>query len=72
VSGALNREGVSQLYYTTTANRPPPDHTLLIGELAIELADPIRLWVGVPSWMSADGKRLVYDKSSGTEEAPTD
>ena len=72
MSGALNREGVSQLFYTTTANRPPPDHTLLIGELAIELADPIRLWVGVPSWMSADGKRLVYDKSSGTEEAPTD
>ena len=56
-----------QHLYTVDTLKPPPDNLLLVGELAISLADPMALWVGVPISMSPNGyKQLV------PAEAPLD
>lgn len=72
MSETLNREGIAQIYFTTTPNRAPADNTLLVGELAIEMADPLRLWVGVPNTIAANGKKLIFDKGAALDEAPVD
>src|SRR5262245_58813194 len=50
-----------QLLRTATPNNPPTG--LLPGELAIEMADPARLWVGVPTALDATGKKLLVPQS---------
>src|SRR5262245_34874571 len=42
---------------TATPNLPPTG--LAEGELSVEMANPLRLWVGVPTSIDATGKRLL-------------
>jgi len=44
---------------TSTPNKPPPDGSLQPGELAVEMANPCRLWVGVPTSLDFAGKKLI-------------
>jgi len=58
---------------TSTPNSPPT--ALDPGELAVEMADPTKLWVGVPPAIGAPGDmKLLYDSSDvgGFVEAPAD
>jgi hypothetical protein len=48
---------------TSTPNAPPT--ALAPGELSVEMADPLRLWVGVPPELDATSKKLLIDKSIG-------
>jgi len=65
-----------QHLYTVNAGSAPPANTLLIGELGLELADPVKIWAGVPTSMDATGRKLLYDSSKGAgaafPEAPLD
>jgi hypothetical protein len=58
-----NRQNVIQHVRTATSNNPPPSGLLLDGELAIEQADPVRLWVGVQPSLDASGRKLLFDAS---------
>jgi len=56
---------------TSTPNSPPA--VLDPGELALEMADPTRLWVGVPPALDIAGKKLLFDSAaSGFADAPVD
>jgi hypothetical protein len=46
---------------TSTANSPPTG--LSPGELAIEMSNPTRLWVGVPIAIDGTGRKLLFDNS---------
>jgi hypothetical protein len=59
----LRWETVQHLY-TVNPNRAPPPHTLLVGELGLELADPMKAWVGVPTDMDPTGRKLLYTSST--------
>jgi len=60
-----------QIKRTSTPNSPPV--TLDPGELAVEMADPTRLWAGVPTGLDPAGKKLLFDSSSsGFGDAPAD
>ena len=48
---------------TLTPNLAPPDGFLLQAQLFVELADPMRLWVGVPDTIATSGKRILVDHS---------
>jgi hypothetical protein len=65
-----------QHLYTVNSGSAPPANTLLIGELGLELADPVKIWAGVPTSMDATGRKLLYDSSKGAgaafPEAPLD
>lgn len=71
---ATTRPGVIQHYRTSTPNQAPPAGELQEGELAIEMAPPRRLWVGVPPAIEASGRALLFDESRppGLPEAPQD
>ena len=58
------RSNIVQHLRTTKANTPPVANSLLDGEIAVEQADPMKLWVGVPTTLAANGMKLLYDKSS--------
>src|SRR5215472_17524285 len=60
-ASATERYNVVQHRRTATANNPPPDNFLLEGEFCIEMADPIRLWIGVPTALDPTGRKLFYD-----------
>ena len=47
-----------QINRTATPNNPPTG--LLEGELSVEMADPTRLWVGVPTTIDPSGVKLLY------------
>ena len=71
------RSDYVQHLYTTNPNSPPPSGVLTVGELGIELADPAKLWVGVPTSMDATGRKLLYDSGAAINfppfpEAPID
>jgi hypothetical protein len=55
---------------TATPNNPPS--SLLPGELAVEMATPNRLWVGVPYEIDASGRRLLYDAATHVTKAYVD
>ena len=63
-----------QHLYTTTPNSPPPSGVLTVGELGLELADPVRIWVGVPTSLNPTGRRVIYDSAvgGGIPEPPGD
>jgi hypothetical protein len=46
---------------TATPNAPPANNSLNVGELYVEMADPLRLWTGVPTTVTASGVRLLID-----------
>jgi hypothetical protein len=48
-----------QIKRTSTPNAPPTG--LSPGELSVEMADPLRMWVGVPTNLDASGKKLLVD-----------
>jgi microcystin-dependent protein len=54
-----------QIKRTTIANHPPPNGSLSPGEFALEMADPTRLWVGVPVALDASGMKLLTDSTPG-------
>jgi hypothetical protein len=58
------RTNVARHHRTPTPNNPPPPHILLDGEISIEQADPMRLWIGVPVALDPTGRRLLYDASA--------
>lgn len=64
MSGA--RTGVIQHFRTVTPNNAPSNNVLLDGEIGVEQADPMRLWVGVPTTLDPTGRRLMYDSSLAT------
>src|SRR6185437_1470011 len=47
-----------------TPNTPPADYSLSVGQLYVEMADPLRLWVGVPTAVAPSGTRLIIDASA--------
>src|SRR5215831_16881920 len=53
----------TQQHRTTTVNAAPANGSLAPGELYIELADPAKLWVGVPSSVSAAGTKKILDNA---------
>src|SRR5215831_2536227 len=53
----------TQQHRTTTVNAAPANGSLAPGELYIELADPAKLWVGVPSSVSASGVKKLVDEA---------
>jgi hypothetical protein len=59
----------TQQQRTTTPNAPPANNALLPGQLYTELADPVRLWVGVPTAISGTGSRLVIDPGTKVNKA---
>jgi hypothetical protein len=56
---------IVQVKRTPTNNHPPPDGSLKEGELAVEMGDPCRLWVGVPLAIDPSGKKLLAHMGSG-------
>src|SRR6187402_299809 len=56
---------VVQIKRTPTNNNPPPPGLLEEGELAVEMGDPLRLWVGVPIAQDPSGKKLLAYRGSG-------
>jgi hypothetical protein len=61
---AQPRSDYVQHLYTTKVDSPPPNNRLQVGELGIELADPMKLWVGVPVQMDATGRKLFYNSAA--------
>jgi len=51
-----------QIKRTAQPNNPPSN--LTPGELSIEMANPLRLWVGVPLAIDPTGRRLLLDGTS--------
>jgi hypothetical protein len=49
---------------TSTPNSPPVG--LLPGELSVEMADPLRLWVGVPTGIDSTLRRLLVEGGPGS------
>lgn len=60
LSNAPRTDYVQHLY-TVTPDSPPPNNVLTVGEIGIELADPAKIWVGVPTSMDTTGRKLLYD-----------
>lgn len=55
---------------TREPDNPPAEHSLVPGELAVEMAsDPPRLWVGVPTDIDETGRRQVGAGGEGGGEA---
>jgi hypothetical protein len=54
--------GKYQVLRTPTPNTPPVG--LLEGELAVEMATPTRLWVGVPVGVDPSGMKLLASPSA--------
>ena len=52
-----------QHLYTANPNSPPPNNVLTPGEIGLELADPMKVWAGVPTSMDASGRKLLLDTS---------
>jgi len=48
-----------QIKRTSTPDKPPLAGSLAPGELAVEMAAPTRLWVGVPTNIDASGMKLL-------------
>jgi hypothetical protein len=61
---ALPRSDFVQHLYSLNPNSAPPNNRLQIGEIGIELADPMKIWVGVPVQMNATGRKLLYNSAS--------
>jgi len=57
-----------QIRRTATPNNPPVN--LAEGELSVEMANPLRLWVGVPTSIDASGKRLLTSPYVTTSDTP--
>jgi hypothetical protein len=55
---------IVQNFRTATANNPPANLSLLPGQLSVEMNDPMRLWVGVPTGLDATGRKLLFDASN--------
>jgi hypothetical protein len=53
------------IYRTEAAGIAPT--MLMPGELAIEMATPTRLWVGVPTWLDGSGQKLLLDLSAAND-----
>jgi hypothetical protein len=66
----VGREGVAR-HRWTVGTQWPAAGSLYVGEIAVGLADPMQLWVGVPTSLDPSGIRLLYDAQSATE-APAD
>jgi hypothetical protein len=66
----VGREGVAR-HRWTTGSQWPAANSLYVGEIAVGLADPMMLWVGVPTALDPSGIKLLYDAQSATE-APAD
>jgi len=49
--------------YTVEPDKATPDNFLQAGELSLELADPMKIWAGVPTDMDASGRKLLLDTS---------
>lgn len=60
---AVQRWDTVQHLFTIDPGKPPPDHLLLVGELALGLADPVQLWAGVPTDIDPKGYKLLFDSS---------
>src|SRR5215471_2878398 len=56
---------------TETANAPPAAGSLGPGEFSVEMNDPVRLWVGVPTTLDVTGRKLVTDRSAIIPEPST-
>lgn len=61
---ALPRSDFVQHLYSLNPNSAPPNNRLQIGEIGIELADPMKIWVGVPVQMNATGRKLLYNSAA--------
>jgi hypothetical protein len=57
-----------QIRRTATPNNPPVG--LSEGELSVEMANPLRLWVGVPTSIDATGKRLLTSPFVVAQDTP--
>ena len=58
-----SRTGLSRIHRTDLPDNSPEAGSLREGELSVEMADPVRLWVGVPTSIDATGRRVLVDAS---------
>jgi len=61
---AEHGEVMQKVFIKRTESYAAPPTGLLPGELAVEMATPTRLWVGVPISLDPTGKRLLVDLSA--------
>ena len=65
----------TQQHRTSTVNGAPANNSLAPGELYVEMADPAKIWVGVPTALAAAGVKKLADMGSpifsGNPTAPT-
>ena len=54
---------VQQQTRTSIPNHSPISGSLQPGQLAVEMADPLRLWVGVPAAIDAAMQKLLFDSA---------
>lgn len=52
-----------QHWRTAISNNPPDPYSLPEGLLSLEMSDPMRIWMGVPTSIDPTGRRLLYDAS---------
>ena len=57
---------IQQVLIKRTIDPNSPPGALEPGELAVEMAEPTRLWVGVPVELDPTGKKLLIDLSIST------
>jgi hypothetical protein len=65
------REGAARHRWTTKVNQGPDPNSLFVGEIAVGLADPMKMWVGVPTSLDPSGVKVLYDAQNASE-APAD
>jgi Chaperone of endosialidase len=58
-----DRDNVARLLRTITPDNPPEANKLRVGELSLEMSDPMRIWMGVPIGIDPSGRRLLYDRT---------
>ena len=66
-------DNIVQHWRTTIPDNPPAPMSLRDGQLSLEQADPVRLWMGVPTFIDPTGRRLVFDADkSGSNVSVSD
>jgi hypothetical protein len=51
----------TQQHRSETSGAAPADNSLAPGEMFVELADPMSLWVGVPTSIATNGTKKLFD-----------
>ena len=58
---AVLKSALRQFKRTSTPNNPPKPNSMKEGELCFEMAEPRRMWLGVPEDIDRTGRVLMID-----------